>query len=530
MKNIVVICGCILSLNAWSTDLLDVLNDKKDSKTIVDGQKPEERGIDFSDLVSTRTPEQNIFFSFLNKAQFKKALFQWDAAFAGHPFSRSENGIATLGLLKYSVGLKVNGIETLMTISTPDKLDARVAQLWRDQLISEKSLWDYADLQWRQGWSGFIPIEGEVKIRLKTEASMAPDQLKEIYRKLGSENEQHVAIIWHLIIELADSGEEIDAAKLLKKLLNIDQQILDVNLIYLTIGRILYQKGYLDASIDYYEKIPKKSQYWFVAREEQGWAFLRKAEPQNAMAISKTLVNDSFLGEVGPEAHYLQALAQLKVCDYSEVVKTLNTFKAHFRPRAEMLMSLKKSPKNENSQKAVRLTGDLPAKNIRLGALVKQLPVGLAGDQTFRYRIRRMNFLNNEAADAEKLFHESMSESSDSIGFQGKFDHLKNKLVQRAQLSENLVYERIRELADDEMQSLKQVLHKMQIVEAELVQQLALAEQLIKDKSLKAKDLKGTSSGDKYALKFPYESELWFDELNNYKIDIKGGCQAKKSL
>jgi Zn-finger domain-containing protein len=103
-------------------------------------------------------------------------------------------------------------------------------------------------------------------------------------------------------------------------------------------------------------------------------------------------------------------------------------------------------------------------------------------------------------------------------------------MLQKASSSENLVYERVRQLAVEELAEIERILHKMQIVEAELIQQLALAEQLIKQEVKQPKILTGDSSRDRYALKFPFEGEVWFDELSNYKIDLKGGCQAKVGL
>lgn len=513
---------------SMADDLLEVLGDDSSSKTLVDQQAPKARGLDFSNLVPRRTPEMNIFFSFLNNGEEKKALFQWDAAFADSAFRSSPTGVAINGYLKFATGLKVNGIETLLGIESPGEVDSRVLDLWKVALKSEVEIWDYAQLQWHPEWKGVLPTLAEVKIRLKQDSGLATGQLKDMFRRLGSEGQQHVAIIWHMIIDLATDGQEVEAAKLLKKLLGMDQNMIGKDLIQITIGRVLYQKGYLTPAISYYQKVSKASPYWFLAQEEMAWSYLRKGEPQNTLAIAKTLTDDHFQNEVGAEAHYLSALAHLKVCDYSGVANSLEVFRRHFRSRAVELMGLSKDPGSE----AVKSTiASLKANSQdRAKISVKKLPVSLFSDRTFKFRLSRAAYLEKEAKDAEELFHQSISEASDTVGFQGKFDQLKNQLQQRTRSSEALVYERVRELASEELKTVKQVLHKMQIVEAELVQQLVMAEQLIRSENDQLKVLSAEKEKKPHTLKFPFDGELWFDELSHYKMDLKGGCQAKKDI
>jgi hypothetical protein len=90
-------------------------------------------------------------------------------------------------------------------------------------------------------------------------------------------------------------------------------------------------------------------------------------------------------------------------------------------------------------------------------------------------------------------------------------------------------FARVKELAKEEVFETKEILHKLHIVEAEVIQQVSLADKI-------AKNAKGTNEkkgvtgykGTADAMKYPAEDEVWFDEISNYRIDIKKACTVKR--
>jgi hypothetical protein len=78
----------------------------------------------------------------------------------------------------------------------------------------------------------------------------------------------------------------------------------------------------------------------------------------------------------------------------------------------------------------------------------------------------------------------------------------------------------------------KEILRKMHIVEAELIQQVSLAERVAKQtKGLNIPEKRGsTGAKGTDVLKFKAENEIWFDEISNYKVDVKNGCHGRKKL
>ena len=119
-----------------------------------------------------------------------------------------------------------------------------------------------------------------------------------------------------------------------------EQNLVQVDLANLTAARLLYQRGFLEAAIKYYEKVNKTSEYWWTAQEELAWSYIRKGQPQNTLAVTRTLMVSEFAPQVGPETVMLRALAQLKVCDYPGVVKSIDEYRKRYRGRALRLLKV----------------------------------------------------------------------------------------------------------------------------------------------------------------------------------------------
>ena len=80
-------------------------------------------------------------------------------------------------------------------------------------------------------------------------------------------------------------------------------------------------------------------------------------------------------------------------------------------------------------------------------------------------------------------------------------------------------------MAVAELTEIKSTLTQLQIVEAEVLQQLTMAERLIADKKAKPIEASGTTgSKAKDTLTFPFNGEIWFDEVTAYQVDIAKGC------
>lgn len=517
-----------LSSMALADDLLEVLNG---GQTQIDGLNVESKKSIFKDLVSRPTAEQNIFFQFLEKGDSRKALYQWSSAFEGSSFASSNNGQALYGYLLFKNGLKITGIESLF-MANPRGIDKKLIGLWRGLMQTEENLWTLTDVQWTSQWTDVFGVSAEVMVTARRfDSEPTVTQLERLLRKTNSKTWERSWTEWRYITTLLMQDEVIKAAKLLKHLQGVqNENPISDDLMNITAARMLYQNGYLTQAIRYYKKVTHGSDYWFEAIEEMGWAEIRLGRPQNTMAHTQTLLVEDLKADVGPEVFYLASLANLKVCDYMEVSKLLQNFRNRFHAKASALLELREKPQSSAVEKLFVLLKkgrtDMPS----LGKHGPKLPRFSTRDENLFFLVKRSDQMTKEADLAKNLYSQSLSEGTAQVGFQAKMEKFRNSIERRSRQSYAASLNRVKELARAEINEISGILKKMQIVEAELIQQLALSDRVIEDtKQMKTKVKKGsTGSVAKDTLSFPFQGELWFDELNNYKIDIAGGCQASK--
>jgi tetratricopeptide (TPR) repeat protein len=140
-------------------------------------------------------------------------------------------------------------------------------------------------------------------------------------------------------LELAAKGKNKSALKILEKALRLPTSPDEKDRVQLTLGRVLYESGDLTKAQEAYRKIDQRSSSWLEALEERAWVELRMGQPEQAMATVKTLITPIFTDRVRSEPYFLLALAQLRVCAYSAVFKTLEKFKSRYRERVRELES-----------------------------------------------------------------------------------------------------------------------------------------------------------------------------------------------
>ncbi|MBX9767238.1 MAG: hypothetical protein K2X47_08205, partial [Bdellovibrionales bacterium] len=422
-------------------------------------------------------------------------------------------------------------VESLQQVSELAAMNEDLKQLWRMEAPETNPVWEVAMLDgWNESWSSLFGLPTEVRVRGRQVFSKENvPLLKDLLTKTKPGSKERAWIEWQLVVALALENPG-PAAQALAHLMKLENNPVSVDLMNMTAARLLYQNGYLDAAIKYYEKIPKVSEFWFEAQEESGWAFIRKGEPQNAIALTKTLTRSEFSAIVGPETHFLRSLSFLKVCDYPSVIALLNDFQSIFKKRAQALITLKANPETSVAAKEflARLEKGPVAINT-LGTLNGILPRNIARDHVLQQLFKLQKVLELESRDAGALYARSLSGGTADVGFQKPLEELKLKTELRVQSARSQVLHRIKVLAQDEVEEISQLLKKMHIVEAEVLQQTSLADRVIQASAGKGTDRPGsTGSRARDLLVFPQEKEVWFDELANYRVDVKNGCQAVK--
>ena len=75
---------------------------------------------------------------------------------------------------------------------------------------------------------------------------------------------------------------------------------------------------------------------------------------------------------------------------------------------------------------------------------------------------------------------------------------------------------RLKQIAKAELKEIEDVVNKLQIVEAEVIQRIHLA-----DSEKMKRQKQGEIKTGKDTLNFPYTGEVWLDELDNYAARIE---------
>jgi len=459
-------------------DLLDILNDssKESSKKAAGSRKVHFSKLGFSNLLKRKTAEQNIFFQFIERGQFQKALYQWPSAFTDSAFSKRDDGKALYGFLLFKNGLELHGIETLFQARS-QKVSQVLIKAWQDLLRDDSDHWEYTNIRWLDSWSNVFGVAAEVKVKARRfDRSFSSKEAGTLLRKTRENSWERDWLQWQYAVALVEEGKDIKAAKILKNLTAKEKSKVSKNLLWITAARILYQNGFLTEAKGYYRKVKKGSPYWFEAQEEIGWTSLRKGEPQNALAVTQSLLLDSLAADIGPMPFYQAALADLKICSYTDVSQTLNRFKDRFSKKALALIQLKEQGDTPASKKLLSHLQKSRVNMSKLGAHGSLLPRLSTKDEYLFYLAQRSQRLGQEAKTAGILYSQSLSQGTAFVGFQGPMEVFNNGAKKRAAESQSAALSRIKTLAAIEIDEIKGVLQKMQIVEAELIQQLALTE------------------------------------------------------
>lgn len=482
-------------------------------------------------LIGRATAEQNIFLQFIEDGEWEKSLYQWPSAFDGTEFARSPDGQALNSYLLFKNGVETFATEALLSIERPKAISSDIVKLWLEVAPEDHQVWSFvSSALWKPVWTEVFGVNTEIRVRGRE--VYGPEQLevvKDLIKRTPRDTRERAWLEWQLVLALAMSGDSSTAAKALAILMKSPKNPISQDLMALTAARLLYQNGYLDAAAKYYERVPKSSDDWLDAQEEMAWAAIRKGDSQDAIAITKTLMTPAFSSQVGPETLFVRSLALLKVCDYPEVVKTLDSFRQRYRERAKMMIALAEASESPEVKKFIQRSKEKRVKLMDLGGDAAKLPRFITRDEVISQMIATEAKLEAESRKFRELYARSLSAGTGKIGFQARLEELNKSVERRALDARSATVNRVKSLAEEEVNEIAQILSKLHIVEAEVLQQISLSQLVAgateKNRMIEKKGSTGSKGADR--IWFPADTgEIWFDELANYRVDLKKGCQS----
>ncbi len=468
--------------------------------------------------IKNPNPEQSHFIQMLEAAEWDKALLQYSVAFEGSDFQKSQDGRALFALAHFKSGMPVTGLELLFQLEEPGKIHSEIRRLWKEAAAPAHHAWELAQITWKPAFAEVFSPEVEFRVVARDFSKMKdPQALLSLFARLPGQSIERARAAWQMVIAYSLNNQVEEAAKVLAHVMKSKPAPVSRDLMELTAARLLYQRAMYAPAIKYYEKIGKSSEYWTDAQEEMAWAFIRKGEPQNAMAISKSLVTPAMVNQAGAEGFFVHSLSQLKVCDYPGVIDSLSEFSKRFKARHAVLEKV-------NADKVIEMLNGAKIARQNLGKEALGLPRLVSRDDRLFHFAQAQKHFENEANAAEVIYAKSLS----TTGLQGYFDKLRQSTMMRSQSASANAQTRVKELAKIEAGEIREILRKLHIVEAEVIQQVSIADRLIAKSGGPVTEKTGsTGSKAKDVLKFPAEKEFWFDEIGNYRVNVKKACQAR---
>lgn len=275
---------------------------------------------------------------------------------------------------------------------------------------------------------------------------------------------------------LAKANQPAKALKLLNEISQAKNSNIAGDILAMTKGRVYFQLGLLDKAYEAYDSVPKSSDLWLESVEERAHVMGRKGDYAKAIALLQTVVAAPFDSIVGPEPYFVLAITDLKICDYAAIFKVTKDYKERFQPRVSILTALSRSGDGEAVRRLLNRLVTQPLNFDTVGNLAKDLPRGLERDNVI-YSESRKNDKTTAAVSIRR---------------------------------------RVSELARQELKEIEDITNKLQIIEAEVIQRIHLAE-----KSKANREKQGSIASGSDVLTFPASDEVWMDELDHYQAQVE---------
>lgn len=295
---------------------------------------------------------------------------------------------------------------------------------------------------------------------------------------------------WQLALAAAALDESELSLRLLQRLEQTKKlQLISLDSIHLSTGRVLYQRGELAKSLAAYQKIPRVSDHWIEATEEKAWIHIRSHREDQAIKELLTLLSPLIEPHVGIDPYFALSLANLQICSYSELFRTGRRVQAKVSPRIDSLENLSKAKlfAHEAAKKALDLLMTKPLTMQSISALHPLLPKNFFRDEFFARHIaaaQKANTLDAKTKHQSKAFY------------------------------------RLQQLASQELKETSQTIQKLHLVEAEAIQRMYLDENL-SGEGVRPSRTKKVADMNSNQIEFPYSKEVWLDEIDNYRVEVQ---------
>lgn len=283
------------------------------------------------------------------------------------------------------------------------------------------------------------------------------------------------------------------------------------NAVNLNVGRAYYSAGNFPRAIEYYAKVERGSEYWPEATFERAWAHFRIDDMNGTLGLLENHDTPFFEGWYFPEAALLRTYALFLMCKFPSANREIDAFTTQYKPVREELDRTLSGMSPEDAWEdvlAYRAGKDtkLPAMILRPYAWEDRIAGAIESVRSADDELERLKNVsaNVYAQRAREILKERKREIIETEG------------------------KRVLARANAQRDELAQMLDNVQITKLDIMQ---YETQLYEQASATGKLDYGDRIGQLRKLRkqkgtrvWPYEGEVWADELGYYRYDARPDC------
>ncbi len=289
-----------------------------------------------------------------------------------------------------------------------------------------------------------------------------------------------------------------------------DQRFLDM--LWLNLGRSYYATGNFAKAIQSYAAVSRGSDFWPQAQFERSWAHFRINDMNGSLGLLMSLDTPFFTDYYYPEADLLRIYSMFMMCKFPEANNAIEAFKSHYKSVHESLKGWSGKSESDNFEAArkYRETGDtsgLPALLWRPFSVEDRFGASIAAVKAADEELTRMK---NAAANpfTERARTAVMARRNQLVRNEG--GRIKARLqYQQDELNDMLTNS---ELFTIDILRMKTLLYEQ-----------AAAIGRMPDVATTVKREERARKGWR---EWPFEGEIWADEIGYYRVSAAPECPA----
>jgi hypothetical protein len=278
-----------------------------------------------------------------------------------------------------------------------------------------------------------------------------------------------------------------------------------------TLGRLHFILGNYKAAHQYLSQVTRDTNVYIEAAVDNAWSLFRAGDRNNAVGNMFTLHTPYFEGAYMPESYFLTSLGYQESCQFGDAFNAVKQYKTHYADAYKKLMDFS------------TLTGEAYYNDLLgyLGQKEHKLP-GIVLRELGRHPefLRRQKLLNNLAHD-ETAVPVAFPTSGAKVIAWAAPDTTKLRAQYRDEIG-RFMKARAGEMTDE----LKFLTANISLLEYEIYAGAGnnLALQGAKNFAVDEKKAVTKSKFEDGKEYWPYEDEIWEDELNNFRSKMVDAC------